>query len=162
MTMPYGEYATEEPDMLFVEEQSIAPHVVSSGKSKSIGAEFGQFRTFLVANVVQGVSSTPGAQRIANRSLRRKRLLIAVMPTIAAQAVLDGAIFGSREFINSGNPMNPSLGIGAGYLQIGISLRWECQQELWVAYPTTNVNSVFVTVCDEVFASEQPEGKGDE
>lgn len=152
MTMPQG--SAEEPDVTFVQEFSVPPLVVSTAR-KGGAAEFGQWHSYLVANVQGPWSATPGAQRIANRNLRRKRLLIAIQPTIAAQPVLDGVIVGSREFITSGNAgVSPFVGgCMGGYLPIGTSLRWEVQQELWACYPVSNANPVLVTVCDEAYAS---------
>ena len=156
--MPLG--STEEPTVEFTEEPSLAVRVVSSGKTKPIGAEFGRWHTVLVSSAVGPISITPGAQRLCNRSLRRKRLLIVVSATVLDQPSLDGVIIGSSAEINSGNPATP--GALAGYLPIGTSIRWECQQELWVCYPTTNTDPVFVTTCDEQYASEQPEWRGSE
>lgn len=72
--------------------------------------------------------------------------------SVAAQSLTDGVIIGSREEICSGQPMTPG-NIG-GYLQIGDSYRIETQAEMWVAYPVTNSAPVYVTVCDEVYASD--------
>lgn len=151
MSMPYG--STEEPEVEIAGERSIPVHVVSTGakSEKSIGAEYGRWRTLVVSNVIGQSSITPGAQRLLNRSLRRHRALILVQPSIVAQAVLDGVLIGGREEITSGQPAVPgNLG---GYLQIGTSLRYEAQSELWVCYPSTNTNTVYVSVCDEVYAS---------
>jgi hypothetical protein len=152
MTMPWG--STEEPEVVEVGHQSIPVHVVSSDAKpgKSLAAEFGRWRTILVSNTVGPASITPGAQRIASRSLRRHRVHIIVNSTVVAQPTIDGVIVGSREEISSGSPAIP--GQLGGYLQIGDSVRWEVQAELWVCYPTTNTNPVYVTVCDEVYASD--------
>jgi hypothetical protein len=160
MTMPWG--STEEPDVVEVGQQSIPVHVVSSAArpGKSIGTEFGRWRTFLVANVVGPTSITPGAQRLANRSLRRHRMHIIVNGTVVGQPSTDGVIIGNRDEINGGQPAIP--GQLAGYLQIGDNVRWEVQQELWVCYPATNTDPVFVTICDEVYASDPDEWQSDE
>jgi hypothetical protein len=160
MTMPQG--SAEEPTAQWWMPGSIPPHVVSSDEKpgKSIAPEFGRWRTVLVSNVQNQTSSTPGAVRIANRSLRRHRLHIFVQPTIIAQTTTDGVIIGGRDEINSGNPA--VVGSLGGFLPIGASLRWEAQMELWVCYPLSNVNSVFVTVCDEVYASEPDAYKASE
>jgi len=270
-TMVYG--SAEEPDdAQFSMAESIPVHVVSSGQRKSIAPEFGRWRTVIVSNVAGAYSVTPGAQRLCNRSQRRKRLHIivngsvggpvsqsaegsgvvvnpgasvvianisaaqltaiaplggewlitwkvslqgtiqagdannmkltsplnttllnAVMQGVAGeypqnavtqfipagqginvQAIaaasnvaatygaeitatlvstpnIDGVIVGSRDEITSGQPAIPgNLG---GYLQVGDSVRYEAQAELWVCYPATNVNTVYVTLCDEVYAS---------
>ena len=75
-----------------------------------------------------------------------------VTATQLAQSSTDGVIVGNREEICSGSPAIP--GQLGGYLQIGDNYRWEVQQELWVCYPSTNSGlPVYVTVCDEVYAS---------
>jgi hypothetical protein len=155
MTMPWG--STEEPEIIETMSQSIPVHVVSSDArpGKNVGAEFGHWRTVVVSNTVLAVSTTPGAQRLCNRSLRRHRLHIIVNASVTAQPVTDGVLVGSREEINSGNPA--AIGSMGGYLQIGDSVRWECQGELWVAYPVSNTDPVYVTVCDEVYASDSEE-----
>lgn len=152
MTIPIG--AAEEPDTMMVGRSSIPVHVVSSDAKpgKQLAAEFGRWRTVLVSSAVGPISITPGAARLANRSLRRKRLHIIVNASVINQPSIDGVIVGSREEINAGMPAVP--GQLGGYLQIGDSVRWECQAELWVCYPSTNVNPVYVTVCDEQFASD--------
>jgi len=151
VSMPWG--STEEPETERVELGTVPVHVVSSGikTEKSVGTEFGRWRTLLVANVVNQDCVTPGGQRLLNRSLRRHRALIGVFATIAAQPVLDGVIVGSPGEIASGNPAVP--GRLGGYLPIGSNFRYESQAELWVCYPSTNVNPVYVTICDEVYAS---------
>lgn len=152
MTMPWG--STEEPDVIEVAHQSIPVHVVSSDAKpgRSLAAEFGRWRTVLISNVTNQTSVTPGAVRIASRSLRRHRVHIIVNGTVVAQPSIDGVIVGSRDEINSGMPAVP--GQLGGYLQIGDSVRWEVQAELWACYPVTNVSPVYVTVCDEVYASD--------
>jgi hypothetical protein len=152
MTMPQG--SAEEPDVILTEEPTIPVRVVSTDAKpgKAIAAEFGRWRTFLVQNVTGSVSVTPGAQRLINRSLRRHRCHIVVTATVANQPTTDGIIIGSREEINSGNPAVP--GQLAGFLPIGVSVRYEAQAELWVCYPSTNTDPVFVTICDEVYASD--------
>lgn len=75
------------------------------------------------------------------------------------QSSQDGVIIGSREVINTGQPMTPG-NIG-GFLNIGDNLRWEVQQELWAAYPVTNGGPVIVSVCDEIYASDPDSWKGD-
>lgn len=238
MTMPWG--STEEPDEVLTSIPTQPVHVVSSDAPprKSVGAEHGYWRTFLIANVVNSQVSTPGAVRIASRNPRRKRLLIRVnsggnvttasaalpgFPSIATsgtaiqnpnnfpvsvvlagftatqvfvngilvgasngtyivpafgslsvtftvvgtttastiastnpQSALDGALFGNRDFIqNSQQVLSPYLaGSGGGFLPIGDNERWECQQELWAAYPPSNTAPVLVTTCDEVYASD--------
>src|SRR5580700_6044837 len=138
MTMPYG--STEEPEVVLTEMQSVPVHVVSSDAKpgKSIGAEFGRWRTILVSSAVGPQSITPGAQRLLNRSLRRHRAHIIVNATVLAQPTIDGVIVGSREEITSGQPAIP--GQLGGYLQIGDNVRWEVQSELWVCYPATNTD----------------------
>src|ERR1700729_545501 len=105
-----------------------------------------QRRTFLVANVLNASSSTPGAQRLVNRSQRRHRAQIFVQPTVAGQPVTDGVLIGSWGEINRGNPA--VIGSMGGYLPIGTNMRYEVQAELWVCYPVSNTDPVFVTVCD--------------
>lgn len=232
--MPYG--SAEEPEVEVIGMQSVPVHVVSSDAKpgKSIGTEFGRWRTFLVSSALGADSATPGARRLLNRSLRRHRALISVYPSAASftstpavtpvpaiatsgtavqnpngvpvsvtltgftatqvfvngilvgasngtyivpaygsisvtftvlgatatagiassnpQNSFDGVIIGSREEICSGAPMTPG-NIG-GYLAIGTSFRLESQAEYWVAYPSTNTAPVYVTVCDEVYASD--------
>lgn len=67
------------------------------------------------------------------------------------QSVTDGVIVGGRDEIISG--VTPVIGSLGGYLQIGDSLTYEAQAELWVCYPSTNTASVYVSVCDEVYAA---------
>lgn len=152
MTMPWG--AAEEPDVIETGVESVPVHVVSTDAKpgKSLAPEFGRWRTITVANVVGPNSITPGAQRLFNRSLRRHRGHIIVNATVAAQPVTDGVLVGSREEISSGQPAIP--GQLGGYLQIGDSIRWEAQSELWVCYPSTNTSPVYVTICDEQYASD--------
>jgi hypothetical protein len=228
-TGPYG--FAEEPTVIETFSQSIPVHVVSTDAKpgKAIGTEFGRWRTFYVSNTVSGLSATPGAQRLLNRSLRRHRALIgvasagpvtaaapalasiatsgtavqnttgnAVQVTLAgftatqvfvngvlvgagngaytvpaygslsvtftvlgtttwaslpqAQSSLDGVIIGAREEITSGLPAIP--GYLGGYVQLGSNFRWEVQAELWVCFPQTNTGPVYVTVCDEIYASD--------
>jgi hypothetical protein len=152
MTMPLG--SAEEPDVIETGTESIPVHVVSSDAKpgKSIGTEFGRWRTFIVSNVIGPYSITPGAQRLLNRSLRRHRAHIIVNGTVVAQPSIDGVIVGNREEITGGMAAVP--GQLGGYLQIGDNVRWEVQQELWVCYPATNTDAVYVTVCDEIYASD--------
>lgn len=152
MTMPYG--STEEPEETVVATQSVPIHVVSSSlkPGKPIGAEFGRIKTYTVANVQGAGTTTPGAQRILNRSLRRSEARISVLASQAAQAVTDGAIFGSRDEINSGNPA--AIGNLGGFLPIGKDLVFKSQAELWVCFPVSNANTVFVTVTDFQWASD--------
>lgn len=152
MTMPYG--STEEPTEEKIGTQSVPIHVVSSSlrPGKSLGTEFGRTKTFIVANLVGSTSTTPGAQRILNRSLRRYEARISVLASVAAQAVTDGAIFGSRDEINSGNPAG--IGLLGGYLPIGKDLVFKSQAELWVCYPVGNAATVYVTVTDFQWASD--------
>lgn len=292
MTMPWG--SAEEPNDLLTEIPSQPVHVVSWGTrpNRSVATEFGNWRTFLIANVVNSnISATPGAVRICNRNLRRRRARIVVNASTSAtgttevtpgnpaagtdftytndtgvpqlvqacrftftadavvanrflsvqwkdssgtiitqlsngQAVVantnttvslfqgynaawsaangsasgplpssltippdgtfvihavgddagdqfsgivielsgatqssaDGVIIGNPQFINSGLAMTPG-NIGAGFLSIGDSESWECQQELWAAFPSTNVGPVLVSVCDEVYASDSESWK---
>jgi hypothetical protein len=152
VTMPWG--STEEPDVVETEFQSVPVHVVSTDAKpgKSIGTEFGRWRTVLVSNVVNQTSVTPGATRLLNRSLRRHRAHIIINASVVNQPTIDGVILGSREEINSGMPAVP--GQLGGYLQLGDNVRYEAQAELWVCYPLTNTSPVYVTVCDEVYASD--------
>jgi hypothetical protein len=154
-TLPYG--AVEEADAVLTERRAFPVHVVSSSAKpvKPIGTEYGQFRTVVVANTVGQDSATPGAKRLLNRNLRRRRAHIIVSPSVVAQAVTDGVIIGSREAIASGLPM--TIGNVGGYLPIGTSMRYECQAEVWVSFPVSNTNTVYVTVCDEVYASDPEE-----
>jgi hypothetical protein len=87
-----------------------------------------------------------------------------ISATPVAQDGTDGVVVGSREFINSGNPLSIVSGVGnGGYLQIGDNIRWECQQELWAAWPSTNSGPpVYVTVCDEQYASDPEEWRNEE
>ena len=152
MTMPYG--STEEPEVDFKMAQAIPVHVASSAAKpgKTLAAEFGQWRTITVSSAIGAVSATPGAQRLLNRSQRRHRALVFILATVAAQPVTDGVILANRETINSGVAMTP--GLVGGFLPIGSNFRLEVQAELWVAFPNTNTDSVYVTVCDEVYASD--------
>lgn len=157
MTIPWG--TDEEPEIELTAIPVQPVHVVSSDAelTRPAATEFGRWKTLLVANVVPvGITSAPGAMQICNRNLRRRRLRIIVSLSVAAQPVTDGVIVGSRDFIHSGVPMNPA-NINGGYLPLGTSLTYEAQQELWAAYPLTNTDSVYVTVCDEIYAS--PAGK---
>lgn len=81
---------------------------------------------------------------------------IIATPANTGQASTDGVVVGSRDFIaNSQAVVSPYIaGLGAGFLPVGTSLRWECQAELWAAFPPSNANAVLVTVCDEMYASE--------
>lgn len=79
---------------------------------------------------------------------------IVLVLAVASQATTDGVVVGNAGVICSGQPMTPLQGIGAGYIQTGQSLRWECQQELWAAYPASNVGNVVISVCDEAYASD--------
>jgi hypothetical protein len=152
MTMPWG--STEEPDALFEMSQSTERPVVSSGArpGKSVGAEFGQWRTVVVSNVVNANSITPGATRLLNRSQRRHRAQVFVQASVAGQPVTDGVILGSSGVINSGLPA--VIGSLGGFMPIGQGFRYEVQAELWVCYPASNTDAVYVTVCDEIYASE--------
>lgn len=245
MTMPYG--STEEPDVEHVELASVPVHVVSSDAKpgRAPAPEFGRWRTVLVNTQIGQDSAVPGAKRLANRSLRRHRILIAVsttgpvtstpvvtaVPNIATsgtavqnpngvpvsvtlagftatqvfvngilvgasngtyivpaygsisvtftvvgttatagiaasnpQPATDGVIVGGREeiqaLITGGGTqaqVSPLAGLTpGGFLPIGINVRYESQQELWVAYPSTNAAAVIVTTCDEVYASDAP------
>jgi hypothetical protein len=80
------------------------------------------------------------------------------IPTSGPQPITDGVILGSREEITSGMPATP--GTLAGYMQIGDNLRYAVQQELWVAYPSTNAGPVYVTICDQLYSSDPDEYKG--
>jgi hypothetical protein len=149
--MPWG--STEEPTETLVGTQSVPIHVVSSSlkPGKPIAAEFGRTRTIIVANVVGAYSTTPGAQRVLNRSLRRWEARIQVTASIPAQAVTDGVLFGSQEEIASGQPA--AIGSLGGFYAIGQSLVWKAQSALWVCYPASNANTVYVTVADFQWAS---------
>lgn len=151
MTMPWG--ATEEPNVEFAMEQSVAPIVVSSGakSGKSLAAEFARWRTTIVSSALGADSATPGAKRLLNRNQRRHRAHIFIIPSIVAQPVTDGIILGGREEICAGVPA--VIGSLAGFLPVGISVRWEGQGELWVCFPASNANPVIVTTCDEIYAS---------
>lgn len=150
--MPYG--SAEEPTVTEVMTQSVPIHVMSSSlkPGKPIGTEFGQTRTIIVANVVGPNSVTPGAQRVLNRSLRRYEARIAVLASVAAQAVTDGVIFGAPGLIQAGAPA--AIGQLGGFLPIGKDLVWKSQAELWVCYPVSNAGSVYVTVTDFQWASD--------
>jgi hypothetical protein len=152
MTMPQG--STEEPQVVLTEREAVPVHVVSTSAKpgKTAPPEFGQFKTYVVSNTVNATSVTPGAQRIISRSLRRHRCNILINATVTGQPSTDGVIIGSRDEINSGNPM--VIGSVGGYLQIGDNVRYEAQRELWVAYPASNTDAVYVTVCDELYASD--------
>jgi hypothetical protein len=85
----------------------------------------------------------------------------AAIPSTGPQAFTDGVIVGGREEIAAllpgGNQaaLNPlTTYTPGGYLQIGDNVRWESQQELWVAYPSSNTAPVVLTVCDEQYASD--------
>jgi len=68
----------------------------------------------------------------------------------------DGVIVGGRDEITAGFAPGQSLlpGLVGGYLQVGDSLVYKSQAELWVAWPSTNVGPfVYVTVCDMQYAS---------
>jgi hypothetical protein len=150
MTMPYG--SAEEPDAEVTAEASMPVRVVSSGEDRRIAAEFGQWRTFTI-------TSTLGPQVIFPRSLRRKRGSLFVVASTAGQPVTDGVILGSQGLVgqNSG-PLAAAVVPGGpgGYLPIGTSYPYEAQQELYAACPSTNVNTVYITICDEQWASPVP------
>lgn len=152
MTMPEG--STEEPDVTVVGRESIPVHVVSTDAKpqKALAPEFARFHTYLVTSAVGMTSTTPGAQRILNRSLRRYEARIIVNATTAAQPIPDGVIIGGRDEINSGRPA--AVGDMGGYLQIGDSMTYKGQGELWVAFPVGNTAAVFVTVLDMQYASD--------
>lgn len=284
MTMPWG--STEEPQIIETESQSFPVHVVSTDAkpNRSTATEFGRWRTVIVSNVQGPYSITPGAARLLNRSLRRKRAriivnsgsggtpqttasqsqplaganflytnttgapqtlaaaqatfttsvvvgnrkvslqindaagrviasvidgtLIVASSTITidayqgatqtnaasgttilpipqnvvippngtvqflasgidvadqwsninltfgatAQSANDGVIVGSREEITSGQPA--VIGSLGGFLDIGTSIPYEAQAELWVCFPASNTGTVIVSVCDEVYASD--------
>jgi hypothetical protein len=152
MTMPYG--TTEEPDVTYTERESIPVHVVSTDARpiKPEAAEFAHFRTVLVANVVNALSTVPGAQRLIPRSLRRLEARIVVNSTAVNQPATDGVLIGTQAEINTGNPA--TIGSMGGYLQIGDSLTYKGQPELWVAFPVGNTAPVYVTVLDAQFASD--------
>jgi hypothetical protein len=149
--MPIG--SVEEPQATYKMAESFPAHVVSSDMplgGKSIGTEHGNWRTLLF-------NATIGPQKLCNRSPRRKRLLLAVYATTAAQNVLDGVLLGSRDWANnSAAIVSPYIaGVGAGgFIPIGQSLRWECQSELWAVFMPANTQPVLVTVCDEQYASD--------
>lgn len=121
MTMPIG--STEEPDVTQVMGPSIPVHVVSTGgkKERNVGAEFGRWRTYVVA-------PTSGGQRILNRSLRRKRAIIKINASVApaggttAAAVFNtatgpgaGAVIATTGILPAGTyTINWTVGYGAG------------------------------------------------
>jgi hypothetical protein len=152
MTMPQG--STEEPETVFTGLESVPVHVVSTDAKpgKSIAPEFGQWKTVIVSSALGPVSTTPGAQRLLNRSLRRHEARIVVNASIVAQTVTDGVIIGPPAIINSGNPA--AIGTMAGFLQVGDSITYKSQQELWVAYPASNAAPVIVTALDMQYASD--------
>jgi hypothetical protein len=152
MTMPFG--STEEPDVIITERESIPVHVVSTSAKpgKSLAAEFARFRTVVVSNTINATSVTPGAARLIARSLRRHEARIIVNASIIAQTVTDGVLIGGRDEINSGNPA--TIGTMGGYLQIGDSITYKGQGELWVAFPVSNTSPVYVTVLDVQYASD--------
>ena len=86
------------------------------------------------------------------------------------QPLTDGVIVGGREEIaalvtgGGSQPQNNPLNgyTPGGYLQIGDNVRYESQQELWVAYPASNSAPVLVSTCDEVYASDPDAWKGDQ
>lgn len=96
MTMPYG--SVEEPDVTLTEEPTVAVRVVSSGSrpTRNIGTEYGRWRTVLVSSTVGPNSITPGAQRLANRSLRRKRMRIYVNAAASASTPNNGVSYASE------------------------------------------------------------------
>lgn len=160
MTMPWG--SAEEPTAEIVGEESVAVRVVSTDArpEKSFAPEFGNWRTFVVSPAVGNDMATPGAVRIAQRSLRRHRLHIMVNSTVVNQPFIDGVIIGSRTDIEAAlNASNVLLYNPGGYIRQGTSLRWESQQELWACYPSSNTNAVLVSVCDEQYASDPNSGK---
>lgn len=80
-----------------------------------------------------------------------------ITATLQPQSSTDGVLVGSRDFANnSAATVSPYLaGItSGGFIPVGHALRWECQAELWVAFPPSNSGSVLVTVCDEQYASD--------
>lgn len=83
--------------------------------------------------------------------------IIATPLTSLAQPVTDGVLVGSRDWANNSqaivSPFTAGVA-GGGFIQVGDALRWECQSELWVAFPPSNSNAVLVTVCDEQWASD--------
>jgi hypothetical protein len=79
--------------------------------------------------------------------------------SIAAKATTDGAIFGSKEEVNAGGQGGVAgsaavIGSMGGFLPIGKDLVWKSQAELWVCYPASNANTVYVTVTDFQWASD--------
>jgi hypothetical protein len=235
MTMPLG--STEEPTVEMVMEQSIPVRVISSGKSGG-AAEFGRWRSFAFA-------PSGGAQRIANRSLRRKRLIIKVnssipigngatpsQPAVPASTVaqqntnpypvlvtLTGftltavtvngvqvgttngsyivpsggtiavtyTVVGTWVWANGSGTQTSTDGIfvvdrdtannitgpaapvispvsfqNGGYLQINDNVRWECQQELWAIPIPGNSGTVYITVSDEIYASDRERNGSDD
>jgi hypothetical protein len=151
MTMPWG--SAEEPMETLVGTQSVPIHVASSAlkPGKNLPAEIGRIRTIIVANVVGPYSVTPGAQRVLVRSQQRTEARISVLASQAAQATTDGAIFCSPAEAQTGQPA--SVGLLGGFLPIGKDLVWKSQAELWVVYPASNANTVYVTVSDFTYIS---------
>lgn len=82
--------------------------------------------------------------------------------TTVPQPVTDGIIVGGREEIaallqggGTQAQINPLTGLTpGGYLPIGTTTPYESQQELWVAFPSTNTAPVILTICDEQYASD--------
>lgn len=80
--------------------------------------------------------------------------------TTQPQTSTDGVIIGAPGEILSGGgpvggpgtPMTP--GQVGGYLQIGDSYRIETQAEYWAAPCAGNSGTVYVTICDEIYASD--------
>lgn len=144
MTMPLG--SAEEPSVVFSQRESIPVHVVSTSAKpeKSIGPEFGQFRTVIV-------TPTSGPQRLLNRSLRRHEARLIVNGSAVNQPTIEGVLIGAPNVINSGNPA--AIGTLGGYLQLGDNLTYKSQQEQWVVPVAGNTATVYVTVVDQQYAS---------
>lgn len=69
----------------------------------------------------------------------------------------DGIILGTKEVLsNVGSPASPvgTPGNGGGFMPVGTDPRVENQQELWCAPAIGNNDTVYVTVLDEVYASQ--------
>jgi hypothetical protein len=80
-----------------------------------------------------------------------------ITATLQPQSLTDGVLLGSRDFANNSAALvTPYVAgvTGGGFIPVGQSTRWECQAELWVAFPPSNTGAILVTVCDEQYASD--------
>ena len=109
----------------------------------------------IVRNAGQGINVQAVGPATAGTTYGAQ--IIATPQVAGAQAVTDGVLLGSRDWANNSqavlSPFIAGVG-GGGFVQVGDSLRWECQAELWVAFPPSNSGAVLVTVCDEQWASD--------